>query len=234
MQVAALIVLGLGAYALTVDRTRDVSKGEQDASSKREQMFQEYEETGIFWGNQRVSDLNVTGLNSANKPYSAPRQDPTGDISDINRDQADRETFLEVYHPPFFFRDNTEIPYTSAAAGVYSGVEIPGMLSIRGDPGASLARLPRTYIDCRNCVNSQLYPFTGEEGTLGAMGASQPAIWEEVNVPETGQLNFDFNPYGVGGAVQNLMNVKNSRITRERGTDRSTIIGPPVFGSGLF
>ena len=165
MQVGVLIIMGLGAYALTIDRTRDVSKGEQDASAKREQMFQEYEETGISWGKQRVSDLNVTGLNSANKPYSAPRQDPTNDLSDINKDQADRETFLEVHHPPFFFRDNTEMPYTSAAAGVYSGVEIPGMMSIRGDPNSSLARLPRTYIDYHG---DKPYSFTGEEGTLGA------------------------------------------------------------------
>lgn len=230
-QVPILIVLGLTAAALTVDRTRESTKGEKDASAKREQMFQEYSETGLFWGNQRVSDLHVTNLNSANKPYSAPRQKPTNDLSDIFMDQADRETFLEVYHPAFFFRDNTEMPYTSAAAGVYSGVEVPGTNSIKGDPMATLNRLPRTYIDYHG---EKPYYFTGEDGTMGAIGASEPTIWEEVNVPETGQLNFDMNPYGPGGVSQDIMNFKNTNITKKRGTNRSTIIGPPVYGKGSY
>lgn len=225
MEVIILGLLGFGAWKMTNDYIKPMTQGEKDASGAREYMHTDMALAGINWAQQRALDQHVTQLNSANVPYSAPTQKPTSNMNDILVDQADRNTFVQVYQPRFYFRDNTEMPLTSAAAGVYN-VEIPGKSSILGDDTQSLSSFARAYIDFEG---PRPYYFTGEQGTMGADGASEPSVWEEVNVPETGQMNYNFNPYGPGGVVQNLMNTGNEMVTRARGTNRSTIIGPPMF-----
>lgn len=232
MEYLVSLLIGFAAWQMTSTYVRPLTQGEKDAIGAKESTHNDLSQAGINWGQQRTVDLHLTHLNSAFVPYSAPTQTPTQNLDEIFADQADRDVFLEVFQPSFYFRDNVEMPLTSAAAGVYN-VEIPGPDSIRYDPNASLATHPRTYVD-NYTMSQKPYYFTGEKGTMGASGAMEPVIWEETNVPPTGQLNFDFNPYGPGGNVQNLMNNRNEVITRARGTNRSTVIGPPLYGTSFY
>ena len=208
------------------DRTREITQGEKDAVSLRMMVDRDNREMGLNWSQQRVTDLHLTNLNAANKPYSAPTQQPTYNLADISWDNADRNTYLSVYNPNFFFRNNIEIPYTSAASATYN-VEIPSRQSIRGDFDAHLARNPRVF------VNPSYEWYAYKKCTSGAMGAGESEVWDEEYVPETGQLNYFMYPYGPGGAIQRLWNNRNERVTRQQGTNRATLIGPPVFNSSI-
>lgn len=228
------IFVAVGAVAAmsyaSVNRTRDFTKGEQDASSTRQRIEKDDKEIGMNWDQQRVTDLHLTNLNAAFMPYTAPKQDPTDDYGDIAYDDADRSTYVSTYNPPFFFRNNNEIPYTSAQSARFN-IELPSSQSIRGDTDASLARNPRVYIDQAVAV------FANDKGTTGANGASEAEVWDEEKVPETGQLNFFMYPFSMGGAIQQLFNNKNEEITKKRGTNQATMIGPPIFSgseNGLF
>lgn len=226
-QLLVIGLMGLGGYYLVQDHSRQSTVGEQDMNQLHGQLHKDNREAGIFWGNQRVRDMNLSGLNSVHMPYSAPRQEPTYDMNDIADDQASRTAYIEAYHPGFFFRNNTEIPMTSAAAGVYN-LELPSYKSVRGDPGGSMARHPRAY------VIPEPSRYADSPGVVGAMGASEPEVFEEQDVPLTGQLNFEMNPYGPGGSVQRLFNNRNERITRKQACNRSTVIGPPIYRPRSF
>jgi hypothetical protein len=226
MEIAVLAGLGLGGYLLTQQYEKEQSKGDKDMADSTHMLNRDMLEAGIPWGNQKVADLNLADLNSANTPYTAPLQESTNDFGEVALDQAQRTTYVKSYVPDFYFRNNIEFPITSAAAGVYN-IEIPSEESIRGDPTRKLARFPRVYIDSRTGNTSK---FAGDLGTMGAMGASEPEIWEERDVPPEGQLNFEMNPYGPGGAVQDLMNRGSEALIRARGCNQSTIVGPPMFG----
>lgn len=224
--ILVLGALGIGSYILTQNREREESKGDKDMQQSKEMLNKDLAEAGVSWGNQKVSDLNLTDLNSANTPYGAPRQQSTNDYSEVAQDQAERSTFVKRYLPDFYFRNNIEVPIAHAAASVYN-IELPSLESVQGDHDSKLGRFPRAYVDYHG---QRPHYFTGESGTMGAMGASQPEVWEEGEVPLTGQLNFEQNPYGPGGAVQNLMNTGNENIVKQRGVNQATVIGPPLFG----
>lgn len=226
-----LVVAGLGAVMFLLTRAptkRQETVGEQDAAALFEQTHKDNREAGVSTGTWRHMDINIANLNEAHKPYSAPRQEPTHNVDDIFEDQSSRNVYASVHAPGFFFRDNTEIPLTSAAAGVYN-IELPSYKSFRGDHTASLAHLPRSYVDYTNPSDSRDYLFAGDKGSEGASGANEPETWEERHVPPTGQLNFDMNPFGPGGGYQRLFNNQNEQVTRERGVNRAVIIGPPRF-----
>lgn len=225
------VAIGAGLIAyICQDRTRDFLPDELYASRNKMMLTKDNREYGMSWAIQKVGDLNITNLNRAHQPYSAPSQEPTYDMGKIMANDADRSTFVSLYNPNFFFRHNTEIPLTTAACHT-TNVEIPSLQSFLGDPGSSLAKLPRTYIDKPPFTRNDL--FAEEYGATGAMGAGQSDVWEPLYVPETGQLNYNFFPYGPGGAYQNLTNTLEEQITRERGANRSTLIGPPIFSSVL-
>lgn len=222
--VVACSITGMMAY-MGINRTRDFSKGEQDAGALKDRIDKDNREIGMNWDQQRVTDLHLTNLNAAHQPYTAPSQDPTYDYSEIARIDADRTTYVSVFNPPFFFRNNNEIPYTSAASARFN-IEIPSGMSIRGDTNSSLANNPRVYVD-----KGYRQFFANENGTTGANGASESEVWDEEYVPETGQLNFFMYPFSMGGAIQQLFNNKNESITKKRGTNQAQIIGPPMFNT---
>lgn len=226
MEIAVVGALGLGAYMLTRNYEKQQSKGDKNMEDSREMLNKDLTEAGISWGNQKVVDLNLADLNSANAPYGAPLQKPTNDFATVALDQAQRSTYVKSYLPDFYFRNNIEVPIANAAAGVYN-IELPSVEGMHGDPDNKLGRFPRAYVDYHG---DKPYHFTGEYGTMGAMGASQPEVWEERDVPLTGQLNFEQNPYGAGGSIQDLMNRGSEAMIQMRGVNQATIIGPPMFG----
>lgn len=226
MEWMALALATTVAVGLTQNRTKDFLPDEIYAMNRKEELTKQNKEIGMNWTIQQVRDLHLTNLNHAHVPYSAPSQEPTYNYVEIAESDADRSTFLNLYGPRFFFRDNTEIPLSTAAAHT-TNVEIPSSRSIKGDTNASLGSLPRVYIDKPSHTRNDL--FAGEYGSTGAMGAGESEVWNELHVPETGQLNYSFYPYGPGGAVQRLQNNINERITKLRGTNRATMIGPPIF-----
>lgn len=218
MELVVLSLIGLGTYYLSQERHSAPINGEKELASRVSTQHKDNREAGIFWGNQRGGEQNTVNLNNAHKPFSAPTQTPTHSIDAITKDQAIRSAFIQTYAPDFYFRNNIEIPYTSAAAGVYSGVELPGRNSIQGDPGASLAQKPRTYINPEPSLNA------GDRGTTGAMGSSESEVWNEEYVPPTGQLNYNMNPYGPGGAYQTIYNERDERISIQKGVNRSVLL----------
>lgn len=223
--IIACFITSSMAY-LSINRTREFTKGETDAGNLRDRIDKDNREIGMNWDQQRVTDLHLTNMNAAYQPYTAPTQHPTYDYGEIASDNADVHTFVSVYHTPFFFRNNNEIPYTSAASARFN-IELPSGSSIRGDTDASLANNPRVYID---------HPreggwYANEKGTTGANGASEAEVWDEEYVPQTGQLNWFMYPFSMGGAVQQLWNNKNEKITKKRGTNQAQMVGPPIFNS---
>ncbi len=221
--IVALTMTGAAGY-MSINRTREITKGEKEIVDRRKTTLKDNLETGMKWDIERVTDLHLTNMNAAHQPYSAPVQTPTYDLSEVAFNASDRTTFLSVYGPDFFFRNNTEIPYTSAQSASFS-IELPSNESIRGDPGASLSRNPRVYYE--NSKPKAIY--ANYNGTTGANGASEAEIWDEEYVPETGQLNSFMYPFGVGGAIQRLHNKKNEQRTRKNGTDQSVLLSPPLW-----
>lgn len=217
-------MIGGALYSICQTKIKKPEIEETDSMDRQDMHHKDMREEGISWGTQKNWGLNVANLNNVHKPYSAPRQEETYNLDDIFTDQAGRQTFASTYAPKFFFRDNTEIPLTTAAAGTYN-VELPSRASIRGDPGGSMGKLPRSYVD------NEKMSWATQSDTWGANGASEPEIFEEVYVPMTGQLNQDMNPYGPGGVVQRLNNRLNAGKTRRLGVNRDVILAPSFFRS---
>lgn len=229
MEIAVLSGLAIGAYLLTAKYDQEQSQGDKNMAESTHMLNRDLLDAGINWGNQKVSDLNIVDLNNANAPYTAPMQTTTNDYSSVALDQAARSTYIKAFQPDFYFRNNIEIPIARAQASVYN-IELPSVEGMRGDPDNKLGRFPRAYVDYHGKSPHQ---YTGDDGTMGAMGASEPEIWEEREVPPTGQLNMENNPYGPGGAYQDLMNRANEALVRARGVNQASIIGPPIYGESM-
>jgi len=185
-------------------------------------LHRDFDEIGISLGSARTGALNLTNLNEAWKPRSAPRQEPTRNISDIYRDQSDIDAYLFQYAPQFYFQHQSEMPLSSAVQS-NPNVEVPTCSSsIQHDPGNSLLYYPRVYCDYDEPNNPHL--FTGQPGTISSSGV--PTEWEVQRVPQEGQLNFQNNPWGPGGQLQRLFNRLARAETRERWVDRATNVRP--------
>jgi len=187
-------------------------------------LHRDLDEVGLSLGAARTGYLNLTNLNEAWKPRSAPRQAPTRNISDIYRDESDIIAYLKQYAPQFYFQWQGEMPLSSAVQS-NPNVEVPLCTSsIRYDPDNSLLGYPRVYCDYNDGNNPHL--FTGQRGTLSSAG--EPTEWEEQRVPEEGQLNFQNNPYGPGGDLQRLFNRRARKLTRKHWVDRSHLVRPAI------
>lgn len=224
-----LVLGGLAAagYVLTTPNDspdqRDFGTNNPKYRDIRAMNLRDIQDTGISTGTLKTSNLNVTNLNEAWKPRSAPPQKETRSLSEVYGNQADIQAYLAEYAHKFYFMKNGEIQLGSSQQN-NQNIEIPmPNSSIRGDPGNSLTHYPRVYADYHGDGNNP-HLFSNNPNTWNA---GEPEEWSELWVPKEGQVNREWNPWGPGGVLQRLFNTRNERETRARGVDRSTVIAPP-------
>lgn len=199
-----------------------------DFESKKDGLLLDYAEGGIVYGIEKTQLLNMTNLNEAFKPWSAPMQKPTYSMGEFMESQANKNAYLEANAAPFYFWRDGEIPLGSNQQAAVN-IELPSTSSIRGDPNASLyTNFPRSYID----GGFEAHP-PDSRASDKLLGSGEPEEFDEPMVPEEGKLNRDMNPYGPGGVIQTLMNERASMRTEYFGTNRSHIIGS-TFPGGPF
>lgn len=186
---------------------------------KKKRNLSDMAEMGMTYGMEKPSNLNLTNLNEAWKPWSAPDQKPTYSIPEFYENQAEKNAWLEAKGYPFYFWKDGEIPLATNQQS-NPNIELPGKESIRGDPNASLYNnYLRAYIDGGYDSNP---PFSTASDRL--LGAGEPEEEEVQFVPEEGKLNRDANPWGPDGVLQNIYNGYTSRQTKKYGPDQTHII----------
>lgn len=203
----------------------DLTKtGPTDA--KKHKTLLDMAEMGISYGIERAQHLNMTNLNEAYKPYSAPPQKSTHSLSEFLKHQADKNAYLEANGHPFYFYTEGVIPLSSTQQS-NPNIEIPSRASIKGDRNASLANYSRVYIDSGY---DQAPPNSSAKDML--LGQGEPTEYEVPHVPMEGKLNRDWNPWGPGGVAQTIFNKHNARLTHSRGVNCTHIISSKSSGVG--
>lgn len=223
MEIVGLLALMGGAgYMVTRNRTPAISRQESSIGQKEKMWNREYNEQGLNVGTFKPTNLGVTNLNDAWKPRSAPRQRATSSLPEIYGGEAESSAYVQEYGPDFYFMTQVpEIPLATAAQSNMN-VEIPSCdNSIRGDDDNVLWNYPRVYCDYPAGRNPHI--FTGERNTLGA---GEPTESEELYVPREGDLNILYNPWGPGGAVQNVMASNAEAVSRRQGVNQSSVLRP--------
>lgn len=244
-----LVLVGLGALGVSYLNTADTNRGTQIQTTtspggfgegmqnevntyksiepKFDRNLFDLNEAGMVYGIEKPKLLNVTNLNEAYKPWSAPDQKPVRSIPEFMANQAISQAYLEATGHAFYFNKNGEIPLASAQQS-NPNVEIPGGESIRWDPEASLSTYPRVYVSSGEEVRKPTSEY--EDHFLQAF---QPTEMEMRRVQDEGRLNRDHNPWGPGGHYQRIFNSNHEEETRRRGVDRSTIL-TPVIGASFY
>lgn len=201
--------------------TADYGIGAQGSDRRYHMDLKNKQEAGIFWGTQRTQLLNVTNLNDAWKPRGAPAQKPTRSMFEFLTGVSETDSYLEKYGREFYFLRDPEIPLANAEQS-NPNVEVPSQFSsIRGDPGNTLLNYPRVYVDYHG-KNPHLFSNNPKTWNAG-----EPTEWEEQLVPQEGQVNREFNPWGPGGVLQSLFAYRNENVTRNKKCNRATAAVPP-------
>lgn len=225
-------LLGAGGMVLASPQLKPMDIQDNKMKSDFEQHHRDLAEAGISWGTQRADSHHLINLNEVYKPRSAPRQTSTRNLDEIWRDQADITAYLKQYGPQFHFMRDGSIPLGTPQQSNPNVEIIAENVSFRGDPGYSLTFYPRAYVD--NHFGRPTESTFSDENDI--LEAGQPEGWEVLRVPRTGALNFNNNPYGPGGAIQNLNAARHSRYTRRVGPNQATISAPPQssFGASRY
>lgn len=221
--VGLLGLMAAGGILLAAPRTKTLSTQDSEMMDVHRMHHRDLAEAGISWGTQRADTHHLINLNEVYKPRSAPRQGPTRNLDEIWQDQADITAYLEEFGPQFHFMRDGSVPLNVPQQSNPNVEIISPDVSFRNDPDYSLTHYPRAYVDNHHGrpTNST---FSDRDDVLES---GQPTEWEVTRVPQTGRLNFQNNPFGPGGAVQNLNASRQSRLTRELGTNRAVVSAPP-------
>ena len=203
-------------------QTNLTTKGNEGA--KKEKILLDMAESGMTYGIERAQHLNLTNLNEAYKPYSAPPQKSSHSIAEFLNNQASKNAYLENNATPFYFWRDGEIPLATTQQS-NPNVEIPSRKSIKGDRFASLASYSRVYVDSGYDTAP---PNSSARDKM--LGQGEPETYEVPHVPEEGKLNRDWNVYGPGGVNQVIYNQHHERLTRSRGANRSHIVASRSAG----
>lgn len=203
---------------------RDFGTNQTSLPGMKHTYMRDMHDAGINYAQFKPTMLSVTNLNEAWKPYSAPDQKETRSLFEFYQNQAEKNAYLGEYAHPFYFMRNGEIPLATSEQSNPS-VELPCRYSsFKGDPNQSLTHYPRVYYDI-GCGGPTPHIFS--EARNKVWNAGQPTESEVVHVPREGQVNREFNPWGPGGVLQRIFNVRNERETRRLGVDRATRAVPP-------
>lgn len=223
-----LVFLGMAGagYYLTYPRepapanvrtSETIEEGE--LGQKYRGRYRDMHEMGMSYSIEKPTHLELTNLNEAWKPWSAPSQDPSRSVDSLFKYQAQKDAYLETYGYPFYFHKNGEMPLASTQQS-NPNVEVPSYnSSFRWDPKNSLLNYPRVYADGANSN-----PFSTRKANM--FGAGEPTESEVVQVPEEGRLNRENNPWGPGGTLQTIWTSQQETLTRRKGTNRSTLLAP--------
>lgn len=225
MELIPLAVIGIGALAMS-QTPRPVPPSSTDdlrLSNMIETHKRDIHDGGMVYSQQRTQYVNTASLRQNKKPWSAPLQEPTRELSDVFNDTASSYSFYEKYGPEFYFNDTAPVPLATPQQSVLH-IEVPSKNGIRG--GTSLGTQPRAYIDCLHGCDPALY--SDDKRRTQRVGESE--VYERYNVPPTGFLNYLENPQGSGGVVQRIYAERNARQTMSKHTNQDNIIGQ----KGLF
>lgn len=216
---------------LKLDKERSVSKSGRamktnvteykDPQPKYKRIMFDMSETGFIYGIERPMNMNLTNLNEAFKPYSAPRQTPTYSVPDVLQDKAKTLSYLEATASPFYFNKKQGYIPLGNNQNANPMVEIPGKASIKGDRHQSLAHYPRVYFTS----GEELKKKTSEPYDK-MLDAGMPTESEKKYVPLTGKLNREWNPWGPGGHLQILFNRSKENKTRSKMTNQAHMMAP--------
>lgn len=183
----------------------------------------EFEQNGIPYSIAKVSDLSMTNINDAWKPYGPPRQIPSKGIYDTFKSEAERNAYVRTYGmPPYIRRHEMEIPYTSANQNNYS-VIIPSR-KLEGTPFDSLQHYPRVWVD-EECWDHGLALADPEFRVWGANFC--PSEWMPgENHDDEGRFSKFLNPWGLNGAYIDLFRKQHAEHTRRHGIPQPQVIRP--------
>ncbi len=229
---AGLGVLGAAAYYLTNYQVMDLDPGEKRVPTVLQTpLSTEFLKSGIVIGTLRPFYATVTSLNEAWKPYSAPEQTPTNNVGDVFHNFAVNIGYEESNAPAFFFKN--PMAQISLASSEQSNPNL--MLPVGWDTpkhSSGLGNYPRAY---KEYENQDLFQET-HSGRWTSYGyntdAGMPTETEVHHVPpDAGSIVADYNPWGPGGLLQNLFANGLASRTKQKGTNLSTIIGPPANAS---
>lgn len=198
----------------------EVTKYKDPMPKQRGHMF-DFSEAGITYGVTHPLNLNLTNLNEAYKPYTAPMQKSTRDMTAIFEDQAKTLAYMEATSTPFYFNEREGSIVLSGNQNANPLVEIPGRNSFRWDPEQSLVYYPRVYIQSgtENKVKTS-------EPYDKLLNAGMPTEHEKKWVPLEGRLNREWNPWGPGGQLQTLFTGYQQKRTLRKGADQAVIMQP--------
>jgi len=217
------LVLGVGYMMTQTPDSYNALVHQPDSQKQKDTTMYNLSEMGIQYNAIKPQALNATNLNNAYLPFSAPFQGSTRSMPSVYQSLSDNIGIVQAYGNAFYINTMGEIPLISAQQA-NPNVEIPTVNSFPGDPNASLVNFPRVMVDAKGPMAQYAYPFTSAQV---AVASGEPTESEVIQVPATGKLNREYNPWGPGGAVQNLYGIIESNRTRRFGTDLSNVITPP-------
>lgn len=218
------LLIGMGSYMMMIPRVVMPPKAAPDSESEMESRYhRDLQEVGLFWGTQRQRITELINLNEVYKPRTAPLQKPTRNLNDIWEDQAETAAYLQKHGPQYHFLRDGSIPLGQPQQSNPNVEIISHQVSFQHDPSYSLTCYPRAYVDnCKGKTTNSIFsndPLTTEAG--------EPTTFSVIHLPKTGLLNFNFNPWGPGGAVQNLNAEKHAARTRHVGVMQAEMVRPP-------
>lgn len=212
-----LAIIGGGLYVITYDPLAGIFKQpstiDPNLIKSRDHIERDLREAGMTYGSQKTSHLAITNLNDAFEPKGPPAQDPNMTLSEFYRYESVRSAFAETFVHPFFFSQEGMIPLTNASQ---SNPNIERATNSSVSQLGGLTVNPRVLVEDFDKVFSEKQHQTFRAG--------EPTESSVLHVPPEGRWWRSANPYGSGGAFQNLYSSQQKRATLSKGTKRDIII----------
>lgn len=170
------------------------------------------------------------GMNSFDTrymPWSAPRQEPTKNWKDVVVSRAENTALVERDAPSYMFRqlDTLGISYGAPTKNSGYNILIPlEGVSMEGDPGYSLARLPKVFIDRFS------YPELPEYTNWMFKGPGEPTETLRAELGNDADVMVrQRNPYGPFGYYQSILRNRADDETREKGNMKPDVLRAPPY-----
>lgn len=239
MEYIPIIIVGGIAYAVTnlpyikdmnlpvsfLDRKVDYTQPVYALSDNTLAELDEYEQNGYPIALQKVSNLTMTNINDAWKPYGPPRQMESKGLYDTYQEEARRNAYVKTYGiAPFINRHEMEIPIASAQQS-NPNVSIP-QADLTGTPLEPLMYYPRAWIDDENYDKGTAFA----DSDFRVWGSNMmPSEWMPSDThDDEGRMSRFMNPWGLNGNYIRLFNrqqfdeQKNARPE----THRDSVLNP--------
>lgn len=227
-----VILLGLAGagYYLTYPRDLETANAHNMSSDEKQKAFsysenyRDLHEMGMSYSVMKPINLDLTNLNEAWKPWSAPSQMNMDNVDDLYKAKSTEMAYIETYGYPFYFHKNGEVPLATTQQSNPNTEIISKTHSFRGDPNNSLTYYPRVYAD----GGEGFQVFSTRQANM--MDSGEPTESNVVWVPKEGKLNRENNPWGPGGKLQKIYNRQQERLSLDKFTNRATVLAPVYPG----